>query len=360
MIFKNCLINGAVTDIKTEGGRITELGRFVGDGVDLRGKKVFPGLIDIHTHGCIGFDTMDGNGLCEMSDYLAKNGVTSWLPTTMTMDIEAIKSIVNIDLPKEIGAQVLGFHMEGPYISKKYKGAQNERFIKTPDSEEFNELKNIRIVTIAPEIEGSMEFIKNCGAVVSLGHTEADYECTTEAISCGAKCLTHTFNAMPPLHHRNPGPIGAAIDGGIYVQVICDGLHIHKSVIKMLYRTFGAKRMILISDSMRAAGLADGAYEFGGQMISVKASVARTPDGAIAGSTSTLMQCVKKAIEFGIPEAEAFKMASEAPAKLLGIKKGKLEQGYDADFIAVDDNYNVVMTVIEGKPYYTENLHGNL
>ena len=166
--------------------------------------------------------------------------------------------------------------------------------------------------------------------------------------------------SMSPIHHRNPGPIGAAIDENIYVQVICDGLHIHKSVIKMLYRTFGAERMILISDSMRATGLADGDYEFGGQMISVKASVARTQDGAIAGSTSTLIQCVKKAIEFGIPETEAFKMASETPAKLLGIKKGKLEQGYDADFIAVDDDYNVVMIVIGGKVYYTEDSYGNL
>lgn len=352
MIFKNCLINDSLTDIKTENGKIAELGKFDSNGIDLKGAKVFAGLIDIHSHGCIGYDTMDGNRLCEMSEYIAKHGVTSWFPTTMTMDMEAIKKVVNINLPKCGGAEVLGFHMEGPYISKKYKGAQNEKYIKNPDIDEFETLKNIKMVTIAPELEGSMEFIRQCGAVVSIGHTDADYDCAYNAIKHGVKCLTHTFNAMPALHHRTPGPIGAAIDGNIYVQVICDGLHIHKSVIKMLYRTFGDGRMILISDSMRATGLDDGEYEFGGQEITVKNSVARTHDGAIAGSTSTLLQCVKKAIEFGIPEKSAFKMASETPATLLGINKGRLSEGYDADFIAVDENYGVIMTVIGGECRY--------
>lgn len=348
MIYKNTLVDGNIVDIEVCDGRIKSIGKTDADGFDLRGKRVFAGLVDIHTHGCVGYDTMDGDGLSEMSQYLAKNGITSWLPTTMTVSMDKIKSVVNADLPTDCGAEIMGFHMEGPYISPKHKGAQNEKFIKSPDIDEFNGLKNIKKVTIAPELEGSAEFIRKCDCVVSLGHTAADYECASEAFAAGAKCLTHTFNAMMPLHHRNPGPIGAAIDNDGYVEVICDGLHIHKSVITMLYRTFGADRMILISDSMRATGLCDGEYEFGGQTITVKDAVARTQDGAIAGSTTNLMGCVKRAIEFGIPADDAFKMASETPAKLINVKKGRLLPGYDADFIVVDDDLNVISTVVGG------------
>lgn len=349
MIYKNALIDGKITDIEIENGKIKRLGTLDGDGFDIGKLKVFAGLVDIHSHGCVGYDTMDGNHLSEMSRFLAENGTTTWYPTTMTMDAEAIRRVTE-ELPSiENGANVLGFHMEGPYISPKHKGAQNEKYIKNPDSEEFKTFNNMKMVTIAPEENGGIDFIKNCGEIVSLGHTDADYDCAVKAIKAGAKCLTHTFNAMPPLHHRNPGVIGAAIDENIYVQVICDGIHIHKSVIKMLYRTFGAERMILISDSMRATGLSDGEYEFGGQKIDVVNSVARTCDGAIAGSTSTLLTCVKKAVEFGIPESDAFKMASETPSVLMGINKGKLEVGYDADFIAVDENYNIKMCVINGE-----------
>lgn len=341
MVYKNCCVNGKIVDIKTENGIITKIGEINEDGEDLKGLKVFSGLIDIHSHGCIGFDTMDGDKLIEMSDYLYKNGVTSWLPTTMTMDMETIKNVVNKPLVKTNTAQVLGFHLEGPYISKKHKGAQNERFVKKPDIEEFRQLSNIKIVTIAPEEEDALDFIEKCEAVVSIGHTDADYETSVKAIEKGAVCLTHTFNAMNGIHHREPGPVGAAIEKEIYAQVICDGIHIHKSVIKMLYKALGREKMILISDSMRATGLKDGEYEFGGQKITVSNSVARCENGAIAGSTSTLLDCVKKAIEFGISEEDAFYMASRTPAKLLGLNKGEIKVGFDADFIAVDDNYDV-------------------
>ena len=345
MIFKNANVNGKITDIRVENGKFAEIGKIGENGIDLKGQTVIPGLIDIHTHGAVGIDTMDGKNVEKISEYLLENGITSWLPTTMTMNIEDIKRVTDT-IPDTKGARILGYHLEGPYISKNRKGAQNEKYIKNPDIAEFEGLKNIKMVTLAPELHGSMDFIKNCKAVVSIGHTDCDYETAVEAIKNGAKCLTHTFNAMPPLNHRNPGPIGAAIDENIYVQVICDGLHIHKSVIKMLYRTFGADRMILISDSMRATGLSDGEYEFGGQMIDVVGGIARTKDGALAGSTSNLMDCVKKAISFGIPKADAIKMATETPAKLLGIKKGKIEIGYDADFVVVDDEMNVKKYVL--------------
>ncbi len=349
IVYKNARVNGEILDIKTDNGKIIEVGRFSEDGIDMKGYKVYPGLFDIHSHGCISYDTMDGNHLQEMSEFLAKNGVTSWLPTTMTVAMEDIKKVVNVEITNSNGANVEGFHAEGPYVCNKYKGAQNEKYIKNPDINEFNELKNIRLVTIAAELDGAMEFIKNCGCVVSMGHTDAGYDCAVEAIENGANCITHTFNAMSPLHHREPGSIGAAIDKGIYVQVISDGTHLHPGIVRMLYRLFGAERMILISDSMSATGMADGEYMLGGQKVLVKDSVARIENGAIAGSTSTLFMCVKKAIEFGIPEEDAFKMASLTPATMLNMKKGKIQAGYDAEFIAVDDNLELKMCVIRGE-----------
>ena len=354
-LYKNALIDGKLTDILCENGKIACLGQFDGDGVELDGRKVYAGLIDVHTHGNMGHDTMDGKYLPEISRYLAENGVTSFLPTTMTMDFEHIKSIVNIDIPKTDGATILGFHLEGPYIAESRRGAQNINYIRKPDIKEFETLKNIRMVTIAPETENALEFVEKCKCVVSLGHTDADYDTSIKAMENGANCLTHTFNAMTPMHHLNPGPIGAAIEKNAYVQVICDGVHIHKSVINMLYRTFGKDRMVLISDSMNGAGLSEGIYEFGGQKVRICDGVARTLDGVVAGSTSNLLKCVKKAMEFGIPEKDAFYMASHTPAMLIGeTAKGEIKEGFDADFVVVDDEYNAVMTVISGNAVYTK------
>lgn len=349
LILKNCRLNGNVSDLVVIDGKIAKIANCPENGIDMNGKKIYPGLFDIHAHGICGYDTMDGaQQIAKMSYELAKRGTTSWLPTTMTVDFEKIRNTVN-NLPDTKGSNLIGFHMEGPYISEKYKGAQNKEYIKAPKLTEFSTLENIKMVTLAPELCGSDEFIKKCTSVVSIGHTDCDYNTACNAINSGAKCLTHTFNAMPPLHHRNPGPIGAAIDKNIYVQVICDGLHIHPSVIRTLYRLFGKERMILISDSMRATCLSDGEYEFGGQTITVTNGVARTPEGAIAGSTSTLIQCVKKAIEFGISEEDAFYMASRTPAVLMGENKGLIKEGFDADLISVDDNLNIDKVIINGE-----------
>ena len=348
-IYKNALIDGTVTDITVEGGKFLSLKKTSEDGLDLCGKKVYPGLIDVHTHGCMGADTMDGE-FENMPSYYAKEGVTSYLPTTMTASMDALKKITDTDTSKLKGAKVLGFHLEGPFIADKFKGAQNGKYIQNPNLEEFNKLKNVKMVTIAPELDGSMEFIKNCNCCVSLGHTGADYETALAAIDAGAACLTHTFNAMPPLHHRNPSVIGAASDRNIYAQVICDGLHIHPSAIRILYKIFGADRMVLISDSMRATGLSDGKYDLGGQEVTVKNNSARLSDGTLAGSISTLLNCVRCAVKFGICEKDAFKMASETPANLLGEKKlGRIEVGCDADFIVLDGELNLLKTVINGE-----------
>lgn len=347
-ILKNCCVNGEITDIIIENGKLAFIGRVSDNGTDIEGKKVYPGLFDIHAHGLCGFDTMDGgSAISEMSFELARRGTTSWLPTTMTVGMHLIKAAVS-SIPQSKGTNILGYHLEGPYISEKHKGAQNSKFIKNPDLDEFHSLNNIKMVTIAPELPGGADFIAKCGCKVALGHTDCDYDTAVKAIDAGADCLTHTFNAMPPIHHRNPGPIGAAADKNIYVQVICDGIHIHPAVIRILYKLFGKERMILISDSMRATCLSDGEYDFGGQTIRVNGGVARTPDGAIAGSTSTLMDCVRKAVEFGIPEKDAFYMASRTPAVLMSENKGLVIPGYDADLLVINDDLSLDKVIIGG------------
>ncbi|MBR4761395.1 MAG: amidohydrolase family protein, partial [Clostridia bacterium] len=249
------------------------------------------------------------------------------------------------------GANVLGFHIEGPYISAKKAGAQDTQFIRKPDIEEYRQLKNVKMVTIAPEVPGAIEFIGLCDAICSIGHTDCDYDTAISAIDAGANCLTHTFNAMPPMLHRAPGPIGAAIEKGIYAQLICDGLHVAKGAVWSLYKALGAERVCLISDSISPAGLCDGEYKSGGLSVTLKGGECRLENGTLAGSTSFLLDCVKCAIKFGIPEADAFKMATETPARLLGVNKGKIEVGYDADIIVLDDNYNLINTVIGGVFY---------
>ena len=206
------------------------------------------------------------------------------------------------------------------------------------------------MVSIAPELPGSRTFIENCPAVVSIGHTDCDYDTALGAMRVGAKCLTHTFNAMNGIHHRMPGPIGAASDTeGVYCQLITDGKHIHEASIRMLVKIMGEDRIIIISDSMRATGLGDGEYEFGGQRITVESGYARTEGGNLAGSTSTLFECVKKMISFGFSAESAVKMASENPARLMGLNKGKIEVGYDAEFIIVDDDFNLIRAITRGE-----------
>lgn len=357
-VYTNCSVCGNKQDLCVNGEKIVDArmcDASKAEYIDLCGLHLYPGLIDIHTHGCMGADVMDANtdSLKTISDYLAAHGTLSYLPTTMTDSIESIRRAIQVT-PSGTGAEILGFHIEGPYINPKRKGAQNEAYIRSPKSSDLCDLygeRGIKMITVAPEIDGCMEFIKDRRAKISIGHTEADYKCTCEAMRCGADCLTHTFNAMPPMLHRDPGPVGAAIEYNAYVQVICDGLHLHKSVINMLYRTFGCDRMILISDSMKATGLSCGSYLFGGQTVTVKDGIARVGiDGALAGSTSTLLDCVKKAISFGIPEVDAFRMATQTPADYLGIRhKGRLCTGCDADIIGIDDSLELRLVIKDGK-----------
>lgn len=347
MIFKNLLLDGNTVDITCENGIITAIGKADGDGTDFGSREVLAGLVDIHTHGMSGIDTMDAQTEKLAREY-ALCGITTVYPTTMTAPHENIIKVLET-CGGEDGAFVPGFHLEGPYINKAKRGAQNESFVRLPDVREFDGYGNIKIVTVAPEVEGAIEYIKSSDALICLGHTLADYDCADKAFKAGAKCVTHLFNAMPPLAHREPSVLGAASDNNAFVQLICDGKHIHPSVIRLIYKLFGRERMVLISDSMRATHLPDGKYEFGGLEITVKDSVARTPDGALAGSTSTLFECVQKAIEFGIPKEDAFIMASRTPARLMGLNCGELKVGRRCDFITLDKCGNLKNVVVGGK-----------
>lgn len=349
MLIKNVRIKGKLCSIKTDGSKIEKIlpPGSSEKGLEAFGLNAIPGLIDIHLHGYKGFDTMNGEfePLCRE---LAFAGTTSFLPTTMTEDLEKIK---NVTLQKTdcVGSQILGFHLEGPFISQKYKGAQDEKYILPPKKEYLEGFKNIKMITLAPEVDGAEDFIKNSSAIISLGHTAANFEICQRAFESGATCLTHTYNAMPPMLHRAPGPIGAAIVSDAYAQIICDGTHIAEPVIKAAYRIFGKRRMILISDSIPPAGLPDGKYKSGGLDVFVRKRQITLPDGTLAGSYSCLMDCVKKAVEFGIPPQDAIDMASKTPAKLLGINKGQIKEGYDADILLTDSMFNIKAVIISGK-----------
>ena len=347
-ILKNVRLYGKNVDIATDGGKITGIGKFDGEGVDFGGMKVYPGLIDTHSHGCIGKDTMDAE-LAEMSEHYLRCGTTTWYPTTMTVGEEDIVRATSIDISSVGGADIPGFHLEGPFINAKYKGAQNEKYVIPPTKELISRCKNVKKITLAPESDGAIDFIKECPAVVSIGHSTCDYDTAIKAFRAGARCLTHTFNCMSPMHHRAPGPIPAGAEMGAYAEVICDGVHIHPAMIRLIVKLYGKERIILISDSVRAAGMPDGVYELGGLPITVKEGKAYTEGGNLAGSTATLFYCVKRAIEFGIPEEDAVMMATENPARLMGLNKGKIEVGYDADFIIVDDEFNLVRSIVRGE-----------
>ena len=351
MIIKNALIGGKIKNIIIENGIITEITdkEVTGEGIDAKGRRVIPGLVETHSHGCIGLDTMDAD-FEKMCRFYAENGTTSWLPTTMTMDYDSLLKVCNAKTDFE-GANILGFHFEGPYISKKYKGAQNEAYIKNPSAEDFKQFKNVKLITMAPELSGAMEFIKEVSktCVVSIGHSDCDYDTAIEAMENGANCLTHTYNAMPPLDKRNPGPIGAGFEKGIYAQMICDGFHVSSPVVLATYKMFGADRMTLISDSIRPAGLPDGDYDFSGHKFNVKNKTVRLPDGTIAGSYASLWDCVKNCIEFGIPFFDAVKMATETPAKMLNVNKGVVAVGYDADLLVINDNLEIETVIIGGE-----------
>ncbi|MBE6704087.1 MAG: hypothetical protein E7583_02380 [Ruminococcaceae bacterium] len=353
-VFKNAMIGGVITDIEVIDGKFGMIGKLDEEGVDLSELDVFPGLIDLHCHGALGNDAYYGfDKLSEMSIFMVKNGVTCWYPTIGSIPWDRFEKALEENYEGLPGACIPGFHLEGPYIAGGALGSGSGSNIKTPKIQRIPHLEKVRLINVAPEVDGVLDFIKENPQIrFALGHTNADYELCIKAIEAGANSLTHIFNAMPGLHHREPGPIGAAIDKDMYVQLICDGIHIHKSVVKAVYRIFGKERVILISDAVCGLGLPDGEHIIHGNVKRIiKDGAIRTETGKLAGSASTLFRDVQKAIEFGIPREDAFRMASATPAEYMGINKGKIETGYDADFIVVDKDNKLVGSYVAGENY---------
>lgn len=360
------------TDIAFEDGKIVAIGKldnvepiFDTDGV------VLPGFIDEHIHGAGGADAMDGTeqALQTISEYVAKEGTTGFLATTMTQSPENIgKALKNVKTVREKGeykgAEVLGVHLEGPFISPKHVGAQPLEYVAKPAPETFdkyNEISggNIKVVTLAPEVEGGLDLVKHLakiGVVASIGHTGAKFSDVEAAVAAGATNVTHTYNAQTPLHHREAGVVGAAmLIDELNCEMICDTIHVSVPAIKIFVKNKPHDKFTLITDAMRAKGMPDGLSELGGQQVFVKNGEARLSDGTLAGSVLKMNVAVKNLVEkVGVSFTDAVDFASANPAKNLGLydERGSIEVGKRADFAVMDKDYNILCTVIGGKVVY--------
>jgi len=338
--------------------------------IEAQNKFIVPGYIDIHVHGGGGSDVMDGEyeAIKQVATTHSRFGTTAFLPTTMAMTkdkiIKSLKSIHEARLKGTGAAEILGIHLEGPYINPEKKGAQKEEDIKKVSVEEFLEFSQasgnlIRLVTIAPEMPGAIDFIRwlhKQGIIVSVGHSNATYQQVQEGIQAGLSHVTHTFNAMRELHHREPGVVGAALTSPeLTVEVIADGIHIHPIVLKILTQMKENEKLVLITDAMRATGFKEGTYDLGGQEVMVSQGQARLKNGTLAGSVLTMDTAVKNLVnKVGISLLNAVQMASYNPAKCLGIddRKGSVELYKDADIVILNKNLETELTMVAGKVVY--------
>ena len=336
--------------------------------IDAKGMYVTPGLIDVHVHGSCGADTMDQtvDAIELISQGIAKNGVTSFLPTTMTMSREDIYGA--LDIVRECmnrtlnGAKVLGAHLEGPFINAIYKGAQPERYIIKPSYDFIKEYRDvIKLVTYAPEMDDNYSFTKEVkektDITLSIGHTNATYNQAKQAFACGCSHVTHLFNAMTPLNHREPGVVGAALTSDVFTELIADTIHVNKELFQFILDNKGKDKMILITDSMRAGCMKDGKYDLGGQEVIVKDGAARLSSGTLAGSVLTLNKAIYNF--FRNTDAtfdEVIHMATLNPATSIGVSdfKGSLEIEKDADIAIFDEEMNCYLSIVEGREVYNK------
>lgn len=316
---------------KTQGFLLEDALDFQGDAlkyIKSEEKYILPGLIDIHSHGAMQrcANDLDRQAFEIMDKHKLENGVWRYLPTVITDSKERLLKICKnyAEIVKDKQHCGGGLYLEGPFINPAKKGAHNQKYIIDPDIAFFEQLYDasnglIKVVTVAPELPGAMAFIQTASKLcrVAIGHTAADYETAMQAFEAGATSVTHLFNAMNPMLHRDPGVVGAARDAGAYVELICDGVHVHPSVIRLVFSTFSKDKIILISDSISATELPDGEYELGGLKTIVKNGESRLGDGTLAGSTTNLRRCVEKAVEFGIGIEDAVRAAYDNPKKFI-------------------------------------------
>lgn len=338
--------------------------------IDASGCYAIPGLTDIHFHGCVGYDFCDGTreAMDAMAAYEASVGVANIVPATMTLGEDELLKICQTakayckEEPGKGRARLWGINMEGPFVAPGKKGAQNGAYIRTPDIEMFDRLNEasggmVKLLAIAPEVEGAMEFIekKHDEVVISLAHTATDYDTAIQAFEKGADHVTHLYNAMNPYTHRAPGLVGAAADTHkVEVELICDGVHIHPASVRTTFKMFGDDRIIFISDSMMATGLKDGDYSLGGQAVKVVGNLATLEDGTIAGSATNLMDCMRTAVlKMGIPLESAVKCAAVNPAKSVGIYDccGSITPWKKANVVLLGkEDLTLQKIILEGQP----------
>lgn len=329
---------------------------------------LLPGFIDIHLHGSAGHDVMDASSeaLSEIRKSLVTTGTTSFLPTTMTMEMGRILSALEqIRVQMDVGscgAKVLGAHLEGPFINKAAKGAHLEAYIGLPEIgmlERFREV--LKLITLAPEMDPQGIFIKSARALgigISLGHSTCSYHCARKAIEDGANSVTHLFNAMSGLHHRDPGLVGAALLTDVYAELIADNVHVHPDLYEMVYKLKGPERLILITDAMRAQCMKPGDYDLGGQRVIAKEEDARLENGTLAGSILTQDKALRHMLKTkGMDLVKVSAMLSGNPAKLINAKNiGKIQAGYAADLVVLDETMDVTHTLVDGELAYSKRV----
>jgi len=353
------------------GGKIVSLEQMDAaaavESIDAAGLIIAPGFIDLHVHGADGADILDCDpgSLQRIAGYHGRHGTTAMLATVAPSTLERMALALETaarHTTSATGASIIGANLEGPFLNRSHSGALGIPFLREPDKHEMNELLaagqgKVRMVSLVPELTGAlevMELLSSCGVIPSLGHSGATFTQTINAARAGLKHITHIFNAMAPIHHREPGPAGAAlVSPELSVEVIADGIHVHPAMLQLLWHIKG-DRLVLVSDAIAAAGLPDGRYRFGGQEIVVKGSRAEIPGGRLAGSTITMLDAVRNMVKIaGLKLPQAVRLASANPAAVLGLqKKGRLAPGYDADLVLLDTNLDPFLVMVEGRTIF--------